>query len=144
MATTAQIEMVLKRVEQARPAHFFRCMDEVQAGIGAVLRLLYESDEPVTAGKISEVLDVSTARVAALIKKMVSKGLITKEQGTKDARVTIVRLTEFGVKAFEEVRDEICQKIGTVIDTIGEERLMEFISIAEEINNTISLPRFHF
>ena len=44
MATVAQIEMVLKRVEQARPAHFFKCMDEVQVGIGAVLRLLYDSD----------------------------------------------------------------------------------------------------
>ena len=144
MATTAQIETVLKRVEQSRPARFFRCLDEVQAGIGAVLRLLYESDEPVTAGRISDVLDVSTARVAALIKKMVSKGLITKEQGVKDARVTIVKLTECGSSAFEEIRDEIYQKIGTVIDTVGEERLLEFISVAEEIKNTISLPRFHF
>ena len=53
MATEAQIETVLKRVEKARPAHFFKCMDEVQVGIGAVLRLLYKSEETVTAGKIS-------------------------------------------------------------------------------------------
>ena len=98
MATEAQIETVLKRVEKARPAHFFKCMDEVQVGIGAVLRLLYKSEETVTAGKISDVLEVSTARVAVLIKKMVSKGLITKEQGVKDARVTIVRLTDFGTR----------------------------------------------
>ena len=143
MATVAQIEMVLKRVEQARPAHFFKCMDEVQVGIGAVLRLLYKSEETVTAGKISDVLEVSTARVAVLIKKMVSKGLITKEQGVKDARVTIVRLTDFGTQVFEEIWDDIYQKIGIIIDTVGEDRLMEFISIAEEIQSTVSPLRFH-
>lgn len=144
MATVAQIEMVLKRVEQARPAHFFKCMDEVQVGIGAVLRLLYDSDEAVTAGKISEELEVSTARVAVLIRKMVSKGLITKEQDTRDARVTIVRLTDFGRQAFEETRDDIYRKTGMVIDTVGEDRLIEFISVAEEIKDTITLPEIHF
>ena len=144
MATVAQIEMVLKRVEQARPAHFFKCMDEVQVGIGAVLRLLYKSEETVTAGKISDVLEVSTARVAVLIKKMVSKGLISKEQGVKDARVTIVRLTDFGTQVFEEIWDDIYQKIGIIIDTVGEDRLIEFISVAEEIKDTITLPEIHF
>ena len=119
-------------------------MDEVQVGIGAVLRLLYDSDEAVTAGKISEELEVSTARVAVLIRKMVSKGLITKEQDTRDARVTIVRLTDFGRQAFEETRDDIYRKTGMVIDTVGEDRLIEFISVAEEIKDTITLPEIHF
>ncbi|MDE7310752.1 MAG: winged helix DNA-binding protein [Eubacterium sp.] len=142
MATEAQIERVLKRLEQVHPANCFKRMDEVQAGIGAVLRLLYESNEAVTAGKISEVLGVSTARVAVLLRKMVSKGLVTKEQGVMDARITIVRLTEFGMKKFKEMKDDMCEQMGMVIDAIGEERLMEFIAIAEEIQKTIAPPRF--
>lgn len=144
MATRAQIEMVVERMKQAHPAHFFKCVDEMQVGIGAALQLLYESEEEVTAGRISDELKVSTARVAVLIRKMVSKGLVTKEQSARDARVTIVRLTDFGTRTVEEVWEEICRKIGTVIDTVGEERLLTFISIAEEIKNSVSPPEFHF
>lgn len=144
MATDIQIKTVLRRLEQAHPAHFFRCVDEVQAGIGAALRLIYESEEPVTAGRISDELGVSTARVAVLIKKMAAKGLVTREQGEKDARVTIVRLTESGIIIVEEIRDNIYRQIGKVIDTVGEERLAEFISIAEEIKAVITPPKIDF
>ena len=143
MATRMQIERMLEKLKHAHPDDFFKHVDETQAGIGAVLRLLYISNDTVTAGKISDELMVSTARVAVLIKKMVSKGLITKEQGVKDARVTIVRLTDFGTQVFEEIWDDIYQKIGIIIDTVGEDRLMEFISIAEEIQSTVSPLRFH-
>lgn len=137
MATKAQIEMVLKRLERTFPADFFKCIDEGQAGIGAVLRLLYESSEPVTAGKISDVLGVSTARVAVLIRKMDLKGLVTKEHSAVDARVTIVKLTEAGIRTFEETKNKMYQQIGIVIDTIGEEQLMEFISIGEKIRDIV-------
>ena len=142
MATRVQIETVLKRLEQARPADCFKWNDEMQAGIGAMLRLLYESDEEVTAGRISEVLDVSTARVAVLIRKMTSRGLITKEQGATDARIIVVRLTEFGKKTYEKIKDDLYRQMGIVIDAIGEERLMEFITTAEEIQKTVNPPQF--
>lgn len=142
MATEAQIERMLKRLERVHPVDCFKRIDEVQAGIGAVLRLLYESNEAVTAGRISEVLGVSTARVAVLIRKMVSKGLIIKEHGVMDARITIVRLTEFGTQTFEKMKEDLYRQMGIVIDTIGEERLIEFITIAEEIQGTITPPKF--
>lgn len=144
MATEAQVEMILKRVECAFPIDFFKRIDEGQAGIGAVLRLLYESGESVTAGRISDELGVSTARVAVLIKKMVSKGLVTKERGVIDARITIVKLTEFGTKTYEEIRNDMYRQVGIVIDTIGEARLMEFFAIGEEIRNAVSPPKFNF
>lgn len=142
MATEAQIEMMLKRFQQVRPADFFKRIDEMQAGIGAVLRLLYESNEAVTAGRISEVLGVSTARVAVLIRKMVSKGLVTKEHGVMDARITIVRLTRSGTKIFENIKENMRRQMGIAIDEIGEERLMEFIAIAEQVQSIIAPPKF--
>lgn len=144
MATKTQVEMMLKRLERSNPADFFRRIDEGQAGIGAVLRLLYESSEAVTAGRISDTLEISTARVAVLIKKMVSKGLVTKERGVIDARITIVKLTEFGAKTFEEIKNDMYQQVEIVLDTIGEERLMEFITIGEEIQSVVSPPKLNF
>lgn len=144
MAQKEQIELVLSRMKQARPAEFFKCMDETQAGIGAVLRLLYESSGTVTAGKISDVLKVSTARVAVLLKKMSAKGLITKERGVLDARTTVVSLTPVGEQVIGELLDQLYRQVGLAIDTVGEQRLLDFIATAEELGNVIGPYEFHF
>lgn len=142
MATEEQIERMLKKFEKAYPADFFKHVTETRAGIGAVLRLLYESNGTVTAGKISEVLEISTARVAVLLKKMVARNLITKERGITDARLTIVKLSELGEKTIKEMRDEMGQQMNLLIDTVGEERLMEFVAISEEIETVVAGPTF--
>ena len=142
MATIAQIERMLAELERIHPVAFFRRMDETQAGIGAVLRLLHTSEEEITAGKISEVLNISTARVAVLIRKMAAKGLITKARSSADARVTMVGLTELGVRTVEGMRREMYQQVGLVIDAVGEERLREFLKIAAEIRAAVNPPQF--
>ncbi len=142
MATIAQIERMLAELERIHPVAFFRRMDETQAGIGAVLRLLHTSEEEITAGKISEVLNISTARVAVLIRKMAAKGLITKARSSADARVTMVGLTELGVRTVEGMRREMYQQMGLVIDAVGEERLREFLKIAAEIRAAVNPPQF--
>lgn len=144
MATRVQIEMMLERLERAYPADFFKHVDETQAGIGAVLRLLYKSSDTVTAGKISDVLMVSTARVAVLLKKMAAKGLITKERSPIDARITVVKLTKYGAETVEEICRQMYRQMGIVIDTVGEERLLEFIAIAEDIKKAMTPPKFIF
>ena len=133
---------MLAELERIHPVAFFRRMDETQAGIGAVLRLLHTSEEEITAGKISEVLNISTARVAVLIRKMAAKGLITKARSSVDARVTMVGLTELGVRTVEGMRREMYQQMGLVIDAVGEERLREFLKIAAEIRAAVNPPQF--
>ncbi len=81
MATKSQIEMVLREFKKIHPPHpvgLLQRIDETQEGVGAVLCLLHESDETVTAGRVSEVLGVSTARVAVLLKKWRQRGLSQK------------------------------------------------------------------
>ena len=106
MATKSQIEMVLRELKKIHPPHpvgLLQRIDETQEGVGAVLCLLHESDETVTAGRVSEVLGVSTARVAVLLKKMAAKRLITKGHDPADARVTVVSLTEQGRESIREI-----------------------------------------
>lgn len=144
MATKAEIEMMLEKVERVHPVHVFKRVDETQAGIGAVLRLLEKSSEIVTAGKISEELNISTARVAVLLKKMEAKGLIKKERSADDARITVVKLTSLGTRTVTKMRDDIYQQMGRVIDEVGKERLLEFIEIAGEIKNVMTPPKINF
>ena len=96
MATPEQIASILSQLVALHPADCFKPIDAANAGLGAVLRLLYLADQPVTAGTISEKLHVSTARVAVLLKKLVAKGLVTKGRDPVDARVTVVALTPLG------------------------------------------------
>lgn len=137
MATAEQIERIVDALQAAHPKDLFQTIDETQVGIGAVLRLLYESTEIVTAGKIAEYMNVSTARVAVLLKKMVAKDLIVKEVDANDARVTVVQLSEHGRITVETMRNEIHRQFGTVIDKIGMERMMEFVAISREIQNAL-------
>ena len=140
MATKEQIQRIFQKMQECHPAELFRCMDDTKAGLGAVLRILYTAKEPVTAGMISEKMGISTARVAVLLKKLEAKGLIIKEHAARDARVTRVRLTEHGAEMILEWWDKICERMGNIIDRIGEERLLEYIEIGNEIRQIMSAP----
>lgn len=134
MATQEQIERIATALCTAPPKAFFQTMDETQAGIGAVLRLLSETEGTVTAGRIAELMNVSTARVAVLLKKMVAKDLIVKEAHPDDARVTVVQLSEKGEQTAAAIRANIHRKIGLVIDRIGMERMLEFAEVSQMIH----------
>ena len=121
-----------------------KCVRHTRAGIGAVLCLLYEADGALTAGKISDLLQISTARVAVLIKKMDAKGLVTKERGIVDARRTIVRLTACGEQLVQEMQDVLYRQIGLAIDAVGEERLLDFIETAKELRCVMEPHDFRF
>lgn len=144
MATDQQISNLLQQMTAAHAGEFYRHIDDTRVGIGAVLRLLYTADTSITAGMISDRLDISTARVAVLLKKMVAKGLITKEKDPLDARVTIVKLTEFGRETIERMWAEVKVQMGKVIDEIGEDRLLEYIEISKEIWRIVTPPAHHF
>lgn len=141
MASEEQIIRMLKRLAQVHPFECFKDVNEAKAGIGAVLRLLYETNEPMSAGAISKRLGISTARVAVLLKKMEQKGMITKQASSKDARVTIVQLTEFGKATIEKMKENVFAQMGRILDQIGEERLLEFFDTTEEIKNIVQQPK---
>ena len=49
-----------------------------------------------TAGELSTLLDLSTARIAAMLNNLERKGAITRARDTADRRRVVVRLTEQG------------------------------------------------
>lgn len=133
MADQGQIDRIAALLQETKPACLFQQVDRVKMGAGAVLHFVNTSQVPVTAGMIAEFMDVSTARVAVLLKKMESKNLLIRERDPNDRRVTIVRLSPQGEKTDAFLKRVMCRKIGEVIDKVGMERLLEFITVAEEI-----------
>ena len=134
MATEEQIQKFIEIFDNMHSAHLMKKENQIKVGIGAVLRLLDESQEPVTAGAISEYMHVSTARVAVLLKKMEFKGLITRKSASHDARVTIVCLTPYGEEKIQNLKQNMRKDIAQMIDTIGMERLENAFSVIKEMH----------
>lgn len=65
------------------------------------LKLLTEEGN-VTAGRISEYLDIKPSSVSQIIKKLENTGAIQRVKSPKDARVTYVTLTPIGEAAVQD------------------------------------------
>lgn len=138
MATVEQVEYVAREFPRAHPASFFKVFNDANAGIGFAMKLLYSADgNRLSAGAISEAMGVSTARVAVLLKKMESKGLITKESDKTDARVTVVCLSDEGRAEAKRMKENMLRHISDVIDKVGMEKIMQFIELSVEMKNAM-------
>lgn len=141
MATNEQIEILLEKFKKAPPSECFQNSDMNTAGIRAILKLLNETDERITAGKIREYMKVSTARVAVLLKKMVAKGLIERENDLTDGRIVVVKLSADGKQLADRLKEDLYIHIGDMIDKVGMERMLEFAAISNEIHAVMRTSR---
>lgn len=140
MATQEEIVLLLEQLRKAPPSGGFKNIDRSTVGLHAVLRYLYETQETVTAGKISEKMGISTARVAVLLKKMAAKGLIEKEKDASDGRLVVVQISESGKAYAKKIKDNIYVQLSVMIDKIGMERMLEFAQISKEIHELMERP----
>lgn len=137
MANRDEVEQIMEIIKGVELKKVFRALNENTAGIGAVLRILYDHGKTVTSGQISDLLGVSSARVAVLLKTMESKGLIAKRKDVLDGRITIVTLTPFGEEAISKIHEELYNQISRIIDKVGFDRLKQFITLSQEIEKAI-------
>lgn len=137
MATPAEIEQLIALLQKSVPGNRYREVSKTTVGIGAVLLFLSKAEEPVSAGQISHHMDVSTARVAVLLKKMEGKRLIVTGHSASDARVTTVAMTEYGRQVYAQIEAELHHKIAYLIDRVGLPRLIEFTNISTEIQTVL-------
>ena len=137
MATAEQIKIIQKLLDDSHPTEFFKRMDESSVGIGAVLRLLDEADDAVTAGQISQIIGVSTARVAKILGKLNSQGLILRKCDDKDNRKVIIVLTSKGIEKVAEFRKNAIKKLEVVLSALDEEEIEEFMRIRKKLNSAL-------
>lgn len=138
MPTQAQVEQILGLLRESNPEDCFKKMNETSMGVGAVLMYLRKAQEPVSAGQISHGLNVSTARVAVLLKKMEGRELLVTGSSPTDARMRVVRLSQRGEKAAARLEEELYEQTAYLIERVGMERLIEFASISGEIQTVLS------
>lgn len=135
MATREQVAWLARELSDSHRSAFFKSFDGSAAGIGFALKLLYSAqDNHLSAGALSEAMGVSTARVAVLLKKMESRGLIVKRHDSSDARVTVVYLSEEGKLAAKQTEETVLRCMSNLIDRIGMEKLRQFVALSAEVS----------
>lgn len=139
MISKERIEFIANELTKNHSTNFFKSINDLNAGIGFVLKLLYTSNNHrLSAGEICKAMGVSTARVAVILKKMEKQDLICREESILDARVTIIRLSKNGIQRAKIMKENMITHIGKVAEKIGEEKLLQFIALSQEIKNVMN------
>lgn len=138
MITQERLEEIAKELPKVQPTNFLKMVNDSNAGIGFTLKLLLSAaDNRLSAGELSKLMGVSTARVAVLLKKMENKGLIEKKEDESDARVTLVKLSEEGKRIAALMKENMLRHIANIINKVGEEKFLQFIALSHEIKDAM-------
>lgn len=135
MGTREDAQEMLNKFCACRPKTFFSKIDESQKGVGFVLVFLQEAKQEVIAGDLARELNVSTARIAALLRKMEKSGLIVRHRSPMDARQTVVEITQEGRTYVDKLREQILIKMELLLEKVGREDMEEFIRISHKIKD---------
>ena len=84
-----------------------------------------------TAGELSTLLDLSTARIAAMLNNLERKGAITRARDTADRRRVVVRLTDQGRHEVQTSLDEAVARLSEVYRRMGEADTRELLRLSD-------------
>lgn len=129
---------LIKEINECRPHEIFELFYVSEKGIYAILNYLFEHNTETVAGDLSRDLNISTARVAVLLKKMEFRGFIKKYKSDKDMRKTIVVITNKGKKALNKLKIKLVNEMNALIEKVGIEDIETFLKISKKIKITMS------
>lgn len=120
------------------PSIYYDKLIDYSRGSKQTLQFLNGQEEKeVTAGDIAETLSISTARVAKVINNLTKNGYVIRYNSEKDARVSLIKITELGKNYIEKEKNEILFKAEAVIDKVGVKDVMEYIRISKKIKKAL-------
>ena len=128
----------LERLHSCIPRLFYSEIDATRRGFGFVLGYLEQANKEVYAGDLSKELNVSTARIAALLKKMEQNGFIVRSASEEDARRTLVSITPAGIDLIDKMRAQALRKIELLLTKVSREDLETYIRISQQIKEVIN------
>ncbi len=114
-------------------ADAFQALQKKLKGENILLARLYETGGKSTPGVLAEFLDVTAARVTAIIHALEHKDLVERLSSGADKRRVIVQITEKGKTVVEGIRTEALRHSEMLMEKIGESDTHEFLRIMNKI-----------
>ncbi len=117
-----------------------RHINQMSRGEEYVLLLLKDSKDPLFPRDISKIMGITSARVAAILRRLEEKGLVTRKASTTDHRCTKVIITEKGDSVIAAQQDKAVAYLTKVLTQLGQEDAVKYTEIMKKIyhnNNDI-------
>lgn len=137
MVAREQALDILDRMRKNKPTRFFNKLDETSAGMNFILAFLSESNCDVYASTIADKMQISRARVAVLLQKLISKGLIEKSSSNSDARIEVIKLTSNGFDEINKFKERMISDIVKLIEEVGIEEIHKFLDTSAKIKKIL-------
>ena len=93
----------------------------------------------MTMSELAEVLGAPLSTATSLAKRLVKKGLIERNQSSKDQRILLVRITDEGQRLAVQARTIIENVITRVQAVLSADELNQFISLVLKIRKSITV-----
>ncbi len=111
-----------------------RRMNGFAHGGNYMLYFLNKQGGVVLPSEISNEMKITSARTAAALNNLESKGLITREIDKNDRRQILVALTDEGKRIAKLQLDEFVKTTTHILETLGEDDAKEFIRIIKKLH----------
>lgn len=115
---------------------FNKTLHEGFFGMYFVLRILAESKGSLSAGNISQAFGVTTARTAVILNNLEKKGFIKKTKSSKDARITIVNLTDVGTTILNERKSKLFDTLDKFLSKLNNVEKQDFYFLLNKLLTT--------
>lgn len=112
---------------------YFKMSNDTYSGEGLILSYLCHNNEEATPAELSVALEVSTARIAALLNKMEARGLIQRKKHQRDRKSTTVCLLSEGRNVYEQRQTQFRHSVREFFETLGEEDAKKFVELQEKM-----------
>lgn len=124
---------IVSTVAMVNKADIFQSLQKKLKGENVLLDRLFESGGKSTPGALAEFLDVTAARVTAIIHALEHKDLVERISNGTDKRKVTVQITEKGKTVVEGLRLDALRHSEAIMNKIGESDTHEFLRIMNKI-----------
>lgn len=131
MAKNEDVLFALELLHKNRPKKFFEKMMKTESGMYAVLKYLNDNRGDVKSKDISDYMNISSARMAVILKSMENKELIIKSNSNIDARLSNVMLSQKGILLADDMKRRMYLQASKIVDEFGVDNL---IKLFDDIN----------
>lgn len=141
MDYTKLAEEYLQKIHRLSKHGTYKEINESMHGEMFTLQYIAYHKGAVQPSEISNMTHVSSARVAATLNSLESKGLITRRIDTSDRRRILVELTQDGKEEAEKQFHMILEKVAKMLSVLGEHDAMEYVRIIGRLSDISSKNR---
>ncbi len=126
------IESMLRFSNSSYASVFFKNIE----GKNAVLQLLSSTNEMMTPTVLSQKLNVSKARVTAILNVLSKDEYVCLEKEPNDKRKLYVSITKKGIEYLNNQLDLLEKEISLLINNLGIENTVELVKMLKLINGS--------